>query len=66
MSNRYTHGAKIKTMDEFMQRLEKRLPFYFVHKFMAAGFIEHWSVIQIRRAIKYGQLEVAIKVEADA
>ena len=52
----FVKGEKIKTFDEFMVRIEKRLPFYFRHKFMAAGFIEHWSIVQIKNAIKYGNL----------
>ena len=59
---KYKRGSKILNMNQFIKRLEKRLPFYWRHKFIAAGFIEHWSVVQIRNSIKAG---VLIKAEID-
>ena len=60
---RYVHGQKIESMADFIERLDLRLPFYFHRKFMAAGFIEHWSFVQVRTAIKYGSLECATEIE---
>jgi len=57
----YSRGKKINSLNEFIRRLDKRLPFYWRHKFMAAGFIEHWSIVQIKNAIKYGVLICADK-----
>jgi hypothetical protein len=58
---KYEHGKLIRSMSEFMKRYSRRLPFYHRHKFMAAGFIEHWSLVQIKNAIKYGYLRCAEK-----
>lgn len=57
----YVKGEKIQTFVEFADRIQDRKPFYWRHKFMAAGFIEHWSVIMILNSIKYGVLWAANK-----
>lgn len=56
---KYTKGKKIESLVEFSKRIQERKPFYWRHKFMAAGFIEHWPVIVILRSIKYGTLYAA-------
>lgn len=57
----YSKGERITSLEEFASRLESRKPFYWRHKFMAAGFIEQWSVIMIKLAIKRGDLFCADK-----
>lgn len=59
----YIRGKKIESFLEFAGRLEERKPFYWRHKFMAAGFIEHWSVIMIKNSIRHGILVAADKVK---
>lgn len=59
----YYKGNKVETFVEFAHRIQDRKPFYWRHKFMAAGFIEHWSVIMILNSIKYGVLWTAEKVD---
>ena len=61
--SKYRKGPKIETFVEFACHIQARKPFYWRHKFMAAGFIEHWSIIMILRSIKYGVLQTAEKVE---
>ena len=56
---KYEKGRKIKTLTEACIRIQERKPFYWRHKFMAAGFIERWAVIQIANAIKAGNLRTA-------
>jgi len=55
----YIKGKRIETLAEFVERLEERRPFYWRHKFMAAGFIEHWSFVQIKNSINHGILRAA-------
>jgi hypothetical protein len=55
----YMKGKRIETLTEFVERLEERRPFYWRHKFMAAGFIEHWSFVQVANSIKHGVLRTA-------
>jgi hypothetical protein len=55
----YMKGKRIETLAEFVKRLEERRPFYWRHKFMAAGFIEHWSFVQVANSIKHGVLRTA-------
>jgi hypothetical protein len=55
----YTKGKRIETLAEFVERLEERKPFYWRHKFMAAGFIEHWSFVQVKNSINHGILRAA-------
>ena len=59
----YIRGGRVYSMVEFIRRLDARLPFYWRHKFMSAGFIEHWSFVQVRNAIKAGNLVCATKVK---
>ena len=59
----YQKGPKVKTFVEFASRIQDRKPFYWRHKFMATGFIEHWSVIMILNSIKHGVLRAAEKVD---
>ena len=59
----YYKGPKVETFEEFANRIQARKPFYWRHKFLAAGFIEHWSVIMILRSIKCGVLRTAEKVD---
>jgi len=56
---KYEKGGKIKTLTEACIRIQERKPFYWRHKFMAAGFIEHWAVVQISNSIKAGNLRTA-------
>jgi len=63
--SKYQKGPKVETFVEFASRIQARKPFYWRHKFMAAGFIEHWSVIMILRSIKYGVLRTAEKVDGE-
>lgn len=56
---KYKKGDKIKTLTEACIRIQERKPFYWRHKFMAAGFIEQWAVIQVSNAIKHGVLRTA-------
>jgi hypothetical protein len=55
----YMKGKRIETLAEFVSLLEERRPFYWRHKFMAAGFIEHWSFVQVANSIKHGVLRTA-------
>ena len=55
----YIKGKRIETLAEFVSRLEERKPFYWRHKFMAAGFIEHWSFVQVANSINHGILRAA-------
>jgi len=55
----YMKGKRIETLSEFVERLEERRPFYWRHKFMAAGFIEHWSFVQVKNSINHGILRAA-------
>jgi hypothetical protein len=55
----YIKGKRIETLAEFVSRLEERKPFYWRHKFMAAGFIEHWSFVQVKNSINHGILRAA-------
>ncbi len=55
----YQKGKQIKSLHEFVCRLEERFPFYWRRKFLAAGFIEHWSFAQITKEIRYGNLHAA-------
>jgi hypothetical protein len=55
----YIKGKRIETLAEFVSLLEERRPFYWRHKFMAAGFIEHWSFVQVANSIKHGVLRTA-------
>jgi hypothetical protein len=55
----YMKGKRIETLAEFVERLEERKPFYWRHKFMAAGFIEHWSFVQVKNSINHGILRAA-------
>lgn len=57
---KYKQGDLIKTLPEAIAMIEERKPFYWRHKFMAAGFIEHWSIVQIRNAVKYKMLKIAV------
>ena len=59
----YYKGSKVETFVEFANLIQERKPFYWRHKFMAAGFIEHWSVIMILKSIKHGILRTAEKVD---
>ena len=59
----FRRGALIRTMNQFVYRLSLKKPFYFNHKFMAAGFIEHWSFYQVQSAINHNQLVCAVKVK---
>ena len=59
----YVRGEKIYNITEFARRLQQRLPFYFNHKFMSAGFIEHWSFYQVQSAINAGRLVCATKTK---
>ena len=58
----YAKGKKIETLVEFVNRIQERKPFYWRHKFMAAGFIEHWSIVQIANSINHGVLRTADKI----
>lgn len=58
----YEKGKKIETLVEFANRIQERKPFYWRHKFMAAGFIENWPIVQISNSIKYGVLRSADKI----
>ena len=55
----YKKGRKVKSLKAFVAALEKGKPFYWRHKFMAAGFIEHWTFSQIKNSIKFGVLSHA-------
>ena len=57
----YVKGKRIETLAECLSRIQERKPFYWRHKFMAAGFIEHWSVVQLSNSIKHGVLRTADK-----
>jgi len=59
----YIKGKHIESFTEFAERLEKGLPFYWRHKFMAAGFIEHWSIVMIKNSIKCRVLICADKYD---
>ncbi len=59
--SRFVRGKKIATLIEFSDRLQAGLPFYWNHKFLAAGFIEHWSIIMIKNSINAGVLHAADK-----
>lgn len=61
--SRFKKGKKIETLTEAICRIVERKPFYWRHKFMAAGFIEHWSVVQIGNAVKHGVLRTADKID---
>lgn len=61
--SKYLKTDKVENLGAFVARLNLRKPFYFRHKFMAAGFIEHWSFVQVRNAIKAGVLFRAIKIK---
>jgi len=58
---RYFPGRRIDSLIEFILHLEQRLPFWYRDRFMAAGFIEHWSFVQVGNAIKHGVLFCAEK-----
>lgn len=60
---KYEEGDRVSTLCEAIDRIEKRKPFYHRHKFMAAGFIEHWSIVQITAAAKSGRLRSAVRIE---
>ena len=49
---KYVEGKQIESLAEFIERLEYGLPFYWRHKFMATGFIEHWSIAMIKNSIQ--------------
>ena len=59
----YYKGNKVETFVDFASRIQERKPFYWRHKFMAAGFIEHWSVIMILNSIKHNVLWTAERVD---
>jgi len=64
MSRRqYRKGPKIDTLDEFACRVQEGKPLYWKNKFMAAGYIIHWSFIMVLKAIKTGYLWTAEKIE---
>ncbi len=63
--SKYVRGDKIESLIEFILRLEQRLPFYCREKFMAAGFIEQWSFVQVRQSIKFSNLYCAEKREQE-
>ncbi len=56
---KYEQGEKIETVIDAVERILKRQPFYYGYKFMAAGFIEHWSIVQIKNAVYAGRLRAA-------
>lgn len=60
---KYQKGPRIRTFKYFIYRLEKGLPFYFHNKFLAAGFIIHWSIAMIKQHIKFGSLFTAERVD---
>lgn len=55
-------GAMITTLNEAIWRIRERKPFYFRDKFMAAGFLEHWSVVRISTAMRYKNLWCAVRI----
>ena len=57
---KYKVGEQVKSMNDFIVALENGKPFYWRDKFMAAGFIEHWSIVQIKNSINYGVLFYAV------
>ncbi len=59
--SKYVKGNRIESLPAFIQRLEVRLPFIYRGRFMAAGFIEHWSFVQVRQAIRFSNLYCAVK-----
>lgn len=59
MNNKYKKGRKIKSLKSLLNRMEKRLPVYFLHKFMSYGFIQNWSYRQLERAVYSGELRTA-------
>ena len=61
----YYKGSEVETFVEFAIRIQERKPFYWRHKFMAAGFIEHWSVIMILNSIKHNVLWAAEKIDGE-
>lgn len=63
--SKWKKGEKITGVLGVINRINRRAPVYFNNKFMAAGFIEHWSVIQIQNAIKSGRIFEAIEIKED-
>lgn len=58
----YEKGEQIISFAGFMFWYEHDSPFYFNHKYCSPRFLEHWSIYQIKSAIKYNRLWRAVKI----
>ena len=63
--SKYVRGEQINSMVGFSVRMKARLPVYVRGKFMAAGFIEHWSWCMIQTSIRYGHMRCADRRKDD-
>ena len=59
---KYKKGMPITSLCDAVLRIQDRKPFYWREKYLAAAFIEHWSVCQIERAIQQKVLWEAISL----
>lgn len=55
-------GKQIVSLIEFILLYNAGYAFYFNHKYMASGFIERWSIFQIKSAIINDRLFTAEKI----
>lgn len=56
MAKKYKKGQTVKRLITALLMIENEQSFYYRHKYMHYKFIEHWSIVQLRNAIKYGHL----------